>query len=75
MLDGQRCTLVRIAENGLRRDGFFIPYKLELKIQAILICHDERIADGLPQHLGGHGEIVGFRVLAVCRGHLDLAGL
>ena len=74
MLDGQRRALVRIAENVLRRDGLFVPCKLQLEIETILIRYDERIADGLPQHLGGHGEIIGFRVLAVCGGHLDLAG-
>ena len=75
VLDGQRCALVRIAENVLRRDGLFVPCKLQLEIKAILIRHNECIADGLSQHLGGHGEIIGFRVLAVCRGHWDLAGL
>ena len=48
---------------------------MELEVKAVLICHDKRIADGLSQYLGGHGEIVCFRVLAVCGGHLDLAGL
>ena len=74
MLDGQRCALVRVAENGLRRDGLFVPRELELKVKAVLICHNKRIADGLPQHLGGHGEIVGLCVLAVCCGHLNFAG-
>ena len=74
VLDGQRRALVRIAENVLRRDGLFVPCKLQLEIKSVLIRHNECIADGLPQHLGGHGEIVGIRVLAVCRSHLDLAG-
>ena len=73
MLDGQRRALVCVAENGLRRDGFFIPCELELKVKAVLVCHDERIADRLPQHLGGHGEIVGLCILVVCRGHLNFA--
>ena len=75
MLDGQRRTLVCIAENLLRCDGLFVPCKLQLEIKSVLIRHDECIADGLSQHLGGHGEIIGFRVLAVCRGHWDLTGL
>ena len=75
MLDGQRRTLVCIAEDLLRCDRFLVPCELQLEVKAVLIRHDECIADRLPQHLGGHGEIVGFRVLAVCRGHLDLAGL
>ena len=75
MLDGQRRSLVCIAEDLLRCDRFLVPCELQLEVKAILIRHDECIADRLPQHLGGHGEIVGFRVLAVCRGHWDLAGL
>ena len=74
MLDGQSRALIRVAEYGLRCDGLFVPCKLQLEIKSVLIRHNECIADGLPQHLGCHGEIVGLRVLAVCRGHLDLAG-
>ena len=74
MLDGQRRALVRVAENGLRCDGFLVPCELQLEVKTVLICHDKRIADGLPQHLGGHGEIIRFRVFAVCGSHLDLAG-
>ena len=48
VLDGQRRALVRIAENVLRRDGLFVPCKLQLEIKSVLICQGERIADGLP---------------------------
>ena len=30
MLDGQCRALIRVAENGLRRDGFFVPCELKL---------------------------------------------
>jgi electron transfer flavoprotein alpha/beta subunit len=57
MLDGQRRTLVCIAEDLLRCDRFLVPCELQLEVKAILIRHDECIADRLPQHLGGHGEV------------------
>ena len=75
VLDSQIDTLVRVAENGLRRDGFFIPSELSLQVETVFVGEHKGVADRLAGDAGGDGNGICFGVLPVCGGHLECAGL
>ena len=45
-----------------------------MQVKSVFICNNKRVVNGLPQHLGGHGEVIRFRIASVWNVHLNFAG-